>query len=79
MRRWFEQLASYLAIKRGLGDVLTAATHDAVTNETYGPVIGAIAVILPAGEAAGTTARSRSRRRAADDGLRVAGAARPGR
>ncbi|MFG1709868.1 TetR/AcrR family transcriptional regulator [Nonomuraea sp. M3C6] len=54
LRRWFQRLASYIAIKRGLGDALTAATHDAVTNETYGPVIGAIAVILRAGEADGT-------------------------
>jgi AcrR family transcriptional regulator len=54
LRRWIERLASYVTIKRGLGDALTAATHDAVTSETYGPVIGAISVILRAGEADGT-------------------------
>ena len=54
LRRWFERLAGYIVIKRGLGDALTAATHDAVTDETHGPVIGAIAMILRAGEADGT-------------------------
>lgn len=54
LRRWFERLAGYIVIKHGLGEALTAATQDAVTNETHGPVIGAIAVILRAGEADGT-------------------------
>ena len=54
LRRWFHRLAGQIALKRGLGDALTATTHDAVTNETYGPVIGAIAILLRAGEADGS-------------------------
>jgi AcrR family transcriptional regulator len=54
LRRWFERLAEYIRIKRGLGDALTAANHDSVTNETHGPVIGAIRVFLDAGEADGS-------------------------
>jgi AcrR family transcriptional regulator len=54
LRRWSERLAAYIRIKRGLGDALTAASHDAVTSETYGPVIGAITLILRAGEKDGT-------------------------
>jgi AcrR family transcriptional regulator len=54
LRRWFERLAGYITIKRGLGDALTAATHDAVSSETYGPVISAIKVMLQAGEQDGT-------------------------
>ncbi|RSM88048.1 TetR/AcrR family transcriptional regulator [Kibdelosporangium aridum] len=50
MRKWFERLAGYIRIKRGLGDALTAANHDAITNETYGPVIKTIAMFLHAGE-----------------------------
>ncbi|GAB3907688.1 purine salvage operon transcriptional regulator XdhR [Kibdelosporangium lantanae] len=54
LRRWFERLAAQIVIKRGLGDALTATVHDAVTNETHGPVIGAISVLLRAGEADGS-------------------------
>lgn len=54
LRHWFEPLAAYIRLKRGLGDALTAANHAAVTDETYGPVIGVIRLILRAGEADGT-------------------------
>ena len=54
LRRWSERLAAYIRIKRGLGEALTTASHDAVTSETYGPVIDAIALILRAGEEDGT-------------------------
>jgi len=54
LRHWFERLATYITIKRGLGDALTAAAHDSITNETHGPVIGAIGTILRAGEEDGT-------------------------
>ncbi|HEY0805631.1 MAG TPA: TetR/AcrR family transcriptional regulator [Pseudonocardiaceae bacterium] len=54
LRRWFERLAAYVTIKRGLGDALTAAQHDTITSETYGPVIDAIALLLRAGELDGT-------------------------
>lgn len=48
LRRWFERLAAYIAIKRGLGDALTTTNHDTVTNETHGPVTGAIRTLLKA-------------------------------
>lgn len=57
LRQWFERLAAYIAIKRGLGDALTTANHDAVTNETRGPAIDAISVLLRAGEENGTIRR----------------------
>ncbi|MEU3983356.1 TetR/AcrR family transcriptional regulator [Streptomyces sp. NPDC026672] len=54
LRLWFQRLASYIMIKRGLGDALTTARHDAVTSETYGPVTEAIGELLRAGEADGS-------------------------
>ncbi|WP_329139953.1 TetR/AcrR family transcriptional regulator [Streptomyces sp. NBC_01476] len=54
LRLWFERLAGYIRIKRGLGDALTTAVHDAVTHETHGPVTDAIRVLLDAGERDGT-------------------------
>jgi AcrR family transcriptional regulator len=54
LRTWFALLAGYIRLKRGLGEALTAANHDAATADTYGPVIGAITVLLRAGQADGT-------------------------
>jgi len=54
LRVYFERLAGYIRIKRGLGDALSAANHDAITTESYGPVIDTIAMILAAGEKDGT-------------------------
>lgn len=54
LRRWFERLASQIRLKHGLGDALSAAAKDSVTSETYAPVIGAISLILQAGEADST-------------------------
>ncbi|MGW4487816.1 TetR/AcrR family transcriptional regulator [Amycolatopsis sp. NPDC004368] len=54
LRLYFERLAGYIRIKRGLGDALSAANHDAITSESYGPVIDTIAKILSAGERDGT-------------------------
>jgi AcrR family transcriptional regulator len=54
LRRWFARLATYITIKRGLGEALTATAHDSVTTETHGPVIGAIEVLLAAGVADGS-------------------------
>jgi AcrR family transcriptional regulator len=51
---WFERLSSYIRLKHGLGDALDAATKEAITDETYGPVVRAIAVMLNAGQADGT-------------------------
>jgi AcrR family transcriptional regulator len=54
LTRWFERLSSYIRLKHGLGDALDAATKDAINQETYGPVVDAIALMLTAGEADGT-------------------------
>lgn len=54
LKLWFERLSSLIRIKHGLGDALDAATKEAVDKETRGPVVGAIALMLAAGEADGT-------------------------
>jgi AcrR family transcriptional regulator len=54
LTRWFARLASYIRLKHGLGDALDAATKQAMTDQSYGPVIAAIARMLAAGEADGT-------------------------
>ena len=51
---WFERLSSYIRLKHGLGDALDAATKEAITNETYGPIVEAIGLILQAGQVDGT-------------------------
>ncbi len=51
---WFERLASYIRLKHGLGDALDAATKQQINDEDSGPVIGAIGLMLAAGEADGT-------------------------
>jgi AcrR family transcriptional regulator len=48
LRLWFDRLAYYGKVKHGLADVLHAATSDGLTGETYGPVIGAITLLLRA-------------------------------
>jgi AcrR family transcriptional regulator len=54
LRLWFDRLAYYGRIKHGLADVLHAATSDGLVGETYGPVIGAITLLLQACEDAGS-------------------------
>jgi AcrR family transcriptional regulator len=54
LRTWFATLAELLRIKHGLGDALTTASRDAMTEESHGPVIGAIAAILRAGAVDGS-------------------------
>lgn len=54
LRLWFDRLAYYGRIKHGLADVLHAATSDGLVGETYGPVIGAITLLLRACEEAGS-------------------------
>lgn len=53
LRLWFDRLAYYGKIKHGLADVLHAATSDGLVGETYGPVIGAVTLLLRACEKAG--------------------------
>ncbi|MFC4035692.1 TetR/AcrR family transcriptional regulator [Streptomyces polygonati] len=54
LTRWFEDLSALIRIKHGLGDALDATTKDTITQETTGPVLGAITLMLKAGEADGT-------------------------
>jgi len=56
LREWLDCLAHYGMTKAGLGSALSAATasHDALSAETYGPVINALTMLLAANEEAGT-------------------------
>jgi AcrR family transcriptional regulator len=54
LRELTEQLAALIRIKRGLGEALSPANHEAVTTESHGPVVAAIALFLRAGERDGT-------------------------
>jgi hypothetical protein len=54
LRLWFDRLAHYGRIKHGLAGALHAATSDAPAGETYGPVIGAITLLLRACEEDGS-------------------------
>ena len=54
LRLWFERLAHYGRIKHGLAHVLHAAMNEGVLRETYGPMVGAIDVLLRACEASGS-------------------------
>jgi AcrR family transcriptional regulator len=53
LRLWFDRVAQYGRIKHGLEDVLHAAPNDGLVGETYGPVIGALTLLLRACEEAG--------------------------
>lgn len=50
LRLWCDGLAYSGRINHGLADVLSSATSDGLAGETYGPVIGAITVLLKACE-----------------------------
>jgi AcrR family transcriptional regulator len=55
LRAWMDLVAGYGMAKAGLADALsTAATHTRLAAETYGPVIGALSMLLQANERAGT-------------------------
>jgi AcrR family transcriptional regulator len=54
MRIWFIRLASYVEIKHGLGDALDAATKEMLNDETYGPIVDALALMLTAGQSEGS-------------------------
>ena len=45
---WFETLAEYVRIKHGLGDALHNAAIQNAINETYAPVVAAVAKLLDA-------------------------------
>lgn len=50
LRRWLELLASYGRIKHGLAGALHQATHEQLAGEGYADVVGAIALLLAAGQ-----------------------------
>ncbi|WP_433366040.1 TetR/AcrR family transcriptional regulator [Actinoplanes sp. CA-142083] len=54
LRRWTTELVSAMRKKHGLGDALSPGAHKPITEQTYGPVIGAITQLLDAGKADGT-------------------------
>jgi hypothetical protein len=49
LRRWTSELVEAMRRKHGLGDALSASAHQSITQQTYGPVIGAITLLLEAG------------------------------
>jgi AcrR family transcriptional regulator len=53
LRLWFDRLAYYGRVKHGVADVLHAITSHDVNGETYGPVIGAVTLLLRACEESG--------------------------
>lgn len=53
LRLWLDRLAVYGQIKRGLAGALHTATYRQLAGEGYGPVIGAISMLLGAGQEAG--------------------------
>jgi AcrR family transcriptional regulator len=59
LRAWMDRLAHYGMTKAGLADALNAAgtSHDALAAESYGPVMGALSMLLAANEDAGTIRR----------------------
>jgi AcrR family transcriptional regulator len=55
LRAWMELVAHYGMAKAGLADALSnAPTYEGLAAETYGPVIGALSMLLEANERAGT-------------------------
>lgn len=54
LRRWVTDLVEAMRRKHGLGDALSPSAHRTVTEQTYGPVLGAIETMLDAGKRAGT-------------------------
>ncbi|WP_410677020.1 TetR/AcrR family transcriptional regulator [Amycolatopsis sp. cmx-4-68] len=54
LRRWTIDLVAAMRKKHGLGDALSPGAHQAITEQTYGPVIAAITHLLDAGKQDGT-------------------------
>ena len=55
LRAWMDRLAHYGTAKAGLGDALSAiVSHDGLAAESYGPIIGALTLLLDANTKAGT-------------------------
>ncbi|MGW5650769.1 TetR/AcrR family transcriptional regulator [Streptomyces humi] len=54
LREWTTGLVEAMRRKHGLGDALSAGAHQAIAEQSYGPVIAAISRLLDAGKADGT-------------------------
>jgi hypothetical protein len=54
LRRWTTDLVEAMRKKHGLGDALSAGAHQAIAEESYGPVIAALTQLLDAGKKDGT-------------------------
>ncbi|NUS28149.1 MAG: TetR/AcrR family transcriptional regulator [Streptomyces sp.] len=54
LRRWTMDLVEAMRRKHGLGDALTPGVHQAISEQSYGPVIAAITALLDAGKKDGS-------------------------
>jgi len=54
LRHWTTGLVEAMRRKHGLGDALSPTAHQAITEQTYGPVVAAITKILDAGKKDGS-------------------------
>ncbi|MFC8428230.1 TetR/AcrR family transcriptional regulator [Streptomyces sp. NPDC057253] len=54
LRHWTTDLVEAMRKKHGLGDALSPGAHQAISEQTYGPVIAAITELLDAGKKDGS-------------------------
>ena len=54
LRQWTNGLVDAMRRKHGLGDALSPAAHQAITEQTYDPVVRAITELLDAGKVDGS-------------------------
>ncbi|MFE7441865.1 TetR/AcrR family transcriptional regulator [Streptomyces chartreusis] len=54
LRDWTTSLVEAMRRKHGLGDALSSGAHQAITEQSYGPVIAAISRLLDAGKQDGS-------------------------
>ncbi|MEY9835732.1 TetR/AcrR family transcriptional regulator [Streptacidiphilus sp. EB103A] len=54
LRHWTTDLVEAMRRKHGLGDALGPGAHQAITEQSYGPVIAALTQLLDAGKTDGT-------------------------
>jgi AcrR family transcriptional regulator len=54
LRHWTTDLVEAMRRKHGLGDALSPTAHQAITEQTYGPVVAAITQLLDAGKKDGS-------------------------
>lgn len=50
LRSWTMELVAAMRRKHGLGEALSGAAHQSITEQTYGPVVDAITRLLDAGK-----------------------------